>query len=195
MMRVGVFLGGSGTRMGGVCKALLPLPSGESILRRTLRIIGEAGLEPVLLGPTPAILAALDGQALPESVPDAAPNSGPLGGLVSLLDLGPDPALAVAGDMPFITAQLLTRLQTESLRAAILAPRSGAYWEPLCARYDSRAVAQIARRRLEARELSLQGLLNEVGAVCLSLDNQELLRDWDTPADMGPPPPQQTGGT
>jgi molybdopterin-guanine dinucleotide biosynthesis protein A len=182
-MRVGVFLGGRAERMGGISKPLLELASGETIIGRTLRIIEDAGMRPVLLGPTPSILASLAPPELPR-VDDALPNHGPLGALVALLERYAEPVIALAGDMPYVSSDLLRRLHREHPDAPILAPRSGQHWEPLCARYDGARVGPVARQRLEAGTLSLQGLLDALPATALHVDDPGTLRDWDTPEDV-----------
>lgn len=201
---VGVFVGGAARRMGQP-KGLLQAPDdapreGRSLVER-LRSEARAALSS-LTGPE---LAATFGSAptfvlvgqRPEydvlgfpSLPDAAPDRGPLGGLVALLEHaerhGFDATLALACDLPFVTAQLLARLLTEHTSAAICAPRPDGIWQPLCARYSVGAVLPLARDALERGELSLQRLLRSVDAAELALSPREAaeLTDWDTPDDV-----------
>ncbi len=183
-MLAGILAGGRSRRMGR-SKALLVLASGETILARTVRVAREAGLEPVLVGPRPEIVAAL-GEGSPRCIDDVAEGRGPLGGLVALLSERPDDCvIALACDLPYLDARFLLRLGAAPPGPAVLAPRSLGLWEPLAARYDARRVLSIARRRFEDRVLGLQGLLDVVGAEAFALEDAEraALVDWDTPAD------------
>jgi molybdopterin-guanine dinucleotide biosynthesis protein A len=88
---------------------------------------------------------------------------------------------------------MLARLALHAPGSSIVAPRSGGGWEPLVARYDPERVLPEAWAALRARRLSLQPLLDALGAVELPLDAGERhqLHDWDTPEDVragGPKP-------
>jgi molybdopterin-guanine dinucleotide biosynthesis protein A len=124
-----------------------------------------------------------------DALADARPNAGPLGGLVSLLErAGDGAAIAVACDMPFLTAPLFARLASHAPSAAAVAPRDGDAWSPLFARYDASRVLAEAKRRLASESHALQPLLDAVGAEPLPLapDEARALRDWDSPADIEP---------
>ena len=47
---LGIFVGGASTRMGGQPKGLLPAPTGEPLVSRTIAAGRAAGLAPVLVG-------------------------------------------------------------------------------------------------------------------------------------------------
>ncbi len=176
----GIFVGGRGTRMGGAAKGLLEAPEGGTLLDRWARLLAAAGIDAVLVGRHPAYA-----DAGLEVLEDAPPGIGPLGGLIALLERAAGgPALAVACDMPFVSAELVGRLLAAP-GAPVLAPRREGLWEPLCARYDG-AVLPVARRRAAAEKYALQGLLADAGATELPLAPHELaqLRDWDTPSDL-----------
>ena len=178
----GIFVGGAARRMGGAAKGLLRAPGGEAIVARLARALREAGAEPVLVGER-AEYASLGLR----SIADTAPNAGPLGGLVSLLEAARGgPAIAVACDMPYVTDALVRKLAAAP-DAPVVAPRRAGKWEPLFARYDSARVLGAARARLERGELGLQGLLDEVGAIALPVtpDEAAKLDDWDTPQQIG----------
>ena len=83
----GIFIGGASRRMGRP-KALLPVASGETLLERTVRVVSAAGLAPVLVGRRAELpeLELLIAKLVLPVLADAAPNAGPLGGLVSLLE-------------------------------------------------------------------------------------------------------------
>jgi molybdopterin-guanine dinucleotide biosynthesis protein A len=132
---LGIFVGGQSSRMGGTPKGLLRAPhSTETLIARLARIARDAGLQPLLVGAAP--LGEL-GATLP-GILDHEPRLGPLSGLASLLDhAATEPCIAVACDMPHVSAALLRRLLLECPDAPVLAPRdpSTGKWQPLCARY------------------------------------------------------------
>ncbi len=187
---VGLFVGGASTRMGRA-KGLLPEPGGPRSLLD--RLAEEA--RTALGQEVPLVLVGrrdeYRGVPLP-TLDDARSDSGPLGGLVALLDyartVGSDDVVCLACDLPFIDAPLIGRLARERTGAAALAPRPGGLWQPLCARYRVEAAHPVARRALDQGRLALRKILDEVGAAELSVDRDEeqKLRDWDRPEDVGP---------
>jgi molybdopterin-guanine dinucleotide biosynthesis protein A len=178
LMLAGLFVGGRASRMGGIAKGLLQI-DGEPVVVRLARLAREAGLEPVWVG----LHDDAYRQALPglREIPDAVPGIGPPGGLLGLLAHGS--ALALACDMPFVSARLLRRLRDEEPDAAVLAPRFDGIWEPLCARYDARVHGDL-ERALAAGTRSLQRFLSALPARELALDTRDELRDWDSPEDV-----------
>lgn len=184
---VGVLVGGASSRMGGQPKGLLPAPGGsERIVPRLLRLTQEAlpGADRVLLGRHAAYLN-LGVQVLD----DATVGAGPLAGLVSLLraarERNKEHVILLAGDLPRLSAALLTRLATFEVSALAVAPTSGRFFEPLCARYST-ACLEEAERALAGQDRSPQALLRRCGARALPIDDDEraLLVDWDEPADI-----------
>jgi molybdenum cofactor guanylyltransferase len=176
----GVFVGGAGTRLGGRAKGLMRAPGGETILDRWRGLLDDLGVPVVLVGKH----AAYAHLGL-ELVEDEPRGIGPLGGLVALLRrAGEGRALALACDMPFVSKALVERLVASAARAPVVAPRTGG-WEPLCAVYDAPRVLPIAVARAARGALSLQGLLDEAGAVELPLGqgDVEQMRDWDVAED------------
>jgi molybdopterin-guanine dinucleotide biosynthesis protein A len=177
----GIFVGGRGTRMGGVAKGMLTTSDGETLVARWRRLFDAIGLRPVLVGRHPAY-AQID---LP-SIDDDPKDIGPLGGLVALLATAREArAIAVACDMPFVSPELLGKLTTFRSSAPIVAARRGGRWEPLFARYDAPRVIALARERSAQGRHSLQGLLQEMKTEVLPLTPAEEneLADWDRPED------------
>ena len=178
-----IFVGGAATRMGGQPKGLLRAPDGRSIVGRWRDLAAEVGLPSVLVGDARAYAhLGMD------SVGDEVAGAGPLAGLVGLLRARAEgQSIAVACDMPFMTAALLRRLACTESDAAILAPRRDGRYEPLFARYDRARVSTLAERQLTDGDLSLQRLLRDAGTqdFILSDDEWPLLADWDEPADTG----------
>jgi molybdopterin-guanine dinucleotide biosynthesis protein A len=177
----GIFVGGRASRMGGVAKGLLTAPSGETLVARWLRLFGELGATPVLVGRHEAY-ASVD----VECIADDPPGIGPLGGLAALLTrAGRGQVIAVACDMPFVSIELLRKLASYAPAAPAVAPRHEGIWEPLFARYDAEKAVSFARKHALAGEKSLQRLLDVLVAEPLPLATHELveLRDWDCPQD------------
>ena len=178
----GVFVGGPGSRMGGVAKGLLRGPDGATLVERWRALLDPLGVEIVLVGNAEPYA----GTGL-STVADDPGGIGPLGGLVGLLRrAGARPALALACDMPFVPRGLIERLLDAPAGPSVVAPRRDGLWEPLCARYDSARVLPAAASRAASPYHSLQRLLDDLGAVELPLarGEREDLRDWDTPDDV-----------
>ena len=180
---IGLFVGGRGSRMGGIAKGMLEAPDGSgTILDRLIAIARTLSPDVVLVGRH----AAYADRSL-TTIEDVGADAGPLAGLVSLLEHARDrDVIAMATDLPFVETALIARLIHEQPDAGILAPRRGAFWEPLLARYRSARVIDVARARLASRALSLQGLLEASSTTELVLDDDERaqLIDWDAPSDI-----------
>ncbi len=173
----GIFVGGASRRMGGRPKGLLTL-EGIPLVDRWRSLFDDLGVESVLVG-------ANDAYAPRPAIQDEIQGIGPLGGLLALLRrAGSGRALAVACDMPHVSAALVTRLVNAPAALAV-APRRAGRWEPLFGCYGGAAIA-IAERRAREGARSLQGLLDELGASELTLSEAEAgeLADWDTPEDL-----------
>jgi molybdopterin-guanine dinucleotide biosynthesis protein A len=178
MTLCGIFVGGRATRMGGIAKGLLRV-DGEPLVVRTVRVAREVGLEPVWVGLHDAgYRAAVPGL---REIADAPRGIGPLGGLAGLLAHGS--AIALACDMPFVSAALLARLLHEQPHAKVLAPRFDERWEPLCARYDASISATLAAQ-INAGTRSFQRLFAALPVERFALDARDELIDWDTPDDV-----------
>lgn len=187
-MLLGVFVGGASRRMGGAPKGLLPV-DGEPLLARTLRIAREAGLACVLVGRVDAYRAlARDVEALA----DEPAGIGPLGGLSALLARAEasslEHALAVACDMPHLSARALRALADDPSDASIVAARRApeAPWEPMFARYRIARARPALAAALAAGERSFQRLFArvDVAPFALAADDADVLLDWDTPDDV-----------
>jgi molybdopterin-guanine dinucleotide biosynthesis protein A len=178
----GIFVGGAGSRLGGIAKGLMRTADGTTLVERWATLLNGLDVAVVLVGKRDEY----EGLGI-EPVADQPPGIGPLGGLVGLLrHAGSAPALALACDMPFVSAAIVERLLTASPAAPILAPCRAGRWEPLCARYDPSRVLPTAEALVGSDDHSLQHLLRDGGAVELPLSAREEaeLRDWDTPLDV-----------
>lgn len=190
---IGILVGGRGLRMGGTAKSNLPI-GGRTILERTLEVCRTATLtgaaDPAriwLVGESSAYAASGVSR-----LGDDPSGIGPLGGLRALLrELAPRGAVALvlAGDLPFVTAELLERLWHDAPDAAALAPcDSEGRWQPLFARYRPEVLLPEIEHALEQGRTSLQYLFERLAARAsrleLSASEERALRDWDRPSDM-----------
>jgi molybdopterin-guanine dinucleotide biosynthesis protein A len=138
-----VVLAGGDSRRMGQPKALLPVGSTTLIEWLTARLAPEfAHLVVAARGPerVPAGLRA-------HLVPDLHAGAGPLAGVEAGLAASPhDVVVAVACDMPAVTAGLLRRLVRASAGAGVDAavPRIAGRPEPACAAYRRSAAGPIA---------------------------------------------------
>jgi molybdopterin-guanine dinucleotide biosynthesis protein A len=188
---VGLFVGGQGTRMGGVAKGTLRAPGSE--LSLVERLIGE------IRAAVPGAAIALVGSASEyghlglETIADDPPGIGPIGGLASLLTeaerRGAERVLALACDLPRLDRALLSRLIAEAPDAAVALVKQGDTRNPLIARYAVGAAQLAVNQALKQGRRSLQAILDrlEPDVVALGLSPEELARlaDWDTPSDVG----------
>lgn len=171
-MIAAIIAGGRAARLGGAPKWLMPTRDGRTIVARLADECRAAGLSPVVVSNR-----ALFGDALPRIV-DAEDDRGPLGAVVAALaHAAPDAVVIVGGDLPRLTARLLGRLK--SAPGGSIAPRRDGRFEPMFSRLSGDALGP-ARARLARGELSLQGLLHDVGAAELALSPDE----WAELADV-----------
>lgn len=190
-MRGAVLAGGAARRYGGVPKGLLEV-GGRRILDRVVDAVqAVTGAPPLLVANAPD---AASWRPDLQTIPDARPGFGTLGGIYTALTAGPGPVLCIAWDMPFVPAALLRAL-LEPMSAqqydAVLPESSGKRGlEPLCAVYGPACAAPIARR-LEAGDLQAISFHPDVRVGIVSLaqvrgfgDPDELFFNVNTPDDL-----------
>jgi FdhD protein len=180
---LGIFVGGTSSRMGGAPKGLLQVPGTDAAIVDHLADIGSAlGLRVALVGDA----RAYDGHATEATrLADAPAGVGPLGGLAALLEAaGPSHAVALACDMPAIAqADVATLLALANDPIAWSARRNDtAPWEPFFARYDAPRARPLLLAALAAGERSLQAALARMHPSVAPI-RPAALTDWDTPAD------------
>jgi molybdopterin-guanine dinucleotide biosynthesis protein A len=188
LIHAGVFVGGQGSRMGGVAKGLLPIsPAGPTLLSRLQRefALGCPGATLTLVGARDEYAGL--GLAI---LPDAKLDVGPIGGLHALLldaqERGAQAVLALACDLPQVNASLLHRLITEQPSASALAPKPDGRWQPLFARYAVTPALIAVQALITGGQYAMFRVLEALDAVELQLSTAECLEleDWDTPTDV-----------
>lgn len=185
---LGIFVGGQGRRFGGRDKSALPSPDGGgSLLSQHVRLGEALGMTAVLVGERGG--QAPEAAALPR-LTDDPPGIGPLGGLCALLAFAERrPVVALACDMPYVDAELVSRLLSAA-PSALVAPRDPATgkWYPLFARYDPSRTHAPIRQAAESGVRSFQTCFRSlpVAELPLSEAEREKLRDWDRPEDLEP---------
>lgn len=184
-----IFVGGKSRRMGRH-KGLLFVPGGSGpILEELLRVGRAAGLDPVLVGDATPYQDLAEGVICVEDDP---PGAGPLAGLQAALrrasSTGRSHVIAIACDMPYVTAEALEQVRDHQSEAAVVAPRRGpdAPWEPMLARYDVVRLADVLANAISGGQRSFQKLFAsiEVEALPLTPTVERALEDWDTPDDI-----------
>ena len=146
-MRGAVLAGGAARRYGGAPKGLLAV-GGRRILDHVVDVVrAVTGEAPLLIANAP------DGPTWRpdlETIPDARPGFGSLGGIYTAVAAHAGPVLCVAWDMPFVTVPLLHALVMRFDQGdvdAVLPESSGRRGlEPLCAVYGPACSPAIARR-------------------------------------------------
>lgn len=184
-----IFVGGKSRRMGRD-KGLLLVPGGtEPIVEALVRAGREAGLDPVLVGDAAPYAQLAEGVTRVDDDPQGA---GPLAGLQAAartaLSSGCSHFVAVACDMPHVTAEALVQTCGHPSEALVVAPRRGpgAPWEPMLARYDALQLVDVLADAISHGTRSFQQLFAsiEVEALPLTPAIERALEDWDTPDDI-----------
>jgi molybdopterin-guanine dinucleotide biosynthesis protein A len=171
-------------------KGLLSAPGDSGpILEQLLRVGRAAGLDPMLVGDAAPYRHLAEGVICIEDDP---PGAGPLAGLQAALrhasSTGHSHVIAIACDMPYVTAEALERVRDHRSDATVVAPRRGpdAPWEPMLARYDAAGLADVLANAISRGQRSFQKLFAsiEVEPLPLTPTIERALEDWDTPDDV-----------
>ncbi|MEX2157577.1 MAG: molybdenum cofactor guanylyltransferase [Gemmatimonadales bacterium] len=190
-MRGAVLAGGAARRYGGRPKGLLEV-GGRRILDRVVDAVAAVtGAPPLLVANAPDAPAWRPDL---ETIPDARPGLGSLGGIYTAVAAAPEAVLCVAWDMPFVPEGLLRVLIAGATDGGFDAylPESGGRRgvEPLCAVYGPACRAAI-ERRLDAGDLKAISFHADVRVGMLSLalvrqfgDPDELFFNVNTPEDL-----------
>jgi molybdopterin-guanine dinucleotide biosynthesis protein A len=137
-----VLAGGGGRRIGGD-KAMVEL-EGRPLLHYPLSVLRAVLDEVAVVAKQSTLLPSLDVEIAIWL--DAEEPRHPLAGVVQALRCARGrPVVIVAGDMPFVTRGLVAALARERSRGAVaVVPRAAGRLQPLCARYEPRALSALA---------------------------------------------------
>jgi molybdenum cofactor guanylyltransferase len=140
---IGVVLaGGAGRRIGGD-KAIVEL-EGRPLLLYPLNVLRAVLDDVAVVAKQSTVLPGLDGEIAIWLEADEPRH--PLAGIVHALRCARGrPIVVLASDMPFVTRGLVAALARERSRGAVaVVPRAGGRLQPLCARYEPRALGALA---------------------------------------------------
>ena len=140
---IGVVLaGGDGRRIGGD-KAMVEL-EGRPLLQYQLAVLRAVLEDVAVVAKQSTLLPPVDAEVAIWLEADEPRH--PLAGVVHALRCARGrPVVVVAGDMPFVTRGLVAALARERARGAVaVVPRASGRLQPLCARYDPRALTALA---------------------------------------------------
>ena len=137
-----VLAGGGGRRIGGD-KAMVEL-EGRPLVHYPLNVLRAVLDEVAVVAKQSTVLPGLDVEIAIWLEPEEPRH--PLAGVVHALRCARgQPVVVVAGDMPFVTRGLVAALARERSRgAAAVVPLAGGRLQPLCARYEPRALGALA---------------------------------------------------
>ncbi len=152
-----ILAGGRGRRLDGRTKPLVELAPGETMLARQVAALAALEVVPRLIAPDPAPFAGLPFEVVADLV-----AAGALGALYTAVATSPTPyVLAIAGDLPFVTAPFLAALAARRHEAEAVVPRPGGRWQPLCGVYH-RDVAPRLRDRIDRGQWRVTDALEDL---------------------------------
>jgi molybdopterin-guanine dinucleotide biosynthesis protein A len=179
--------GGRARRFDGVDKASLVV-DGRTILDRQVEmLLTVRQFHDILL------VGGSSGHPSVRGIADRIGGCGPLGGihaaLATIVEGDGDRAFVMAGDMPYVTAELVYHLLALSREADAVVPMTENGYHPLCAVYTRACLDPIARRLNEGR-LKVIDVLGDVNTTIVRADELErfgqrhrLLSNVNTPGD------------
>lgn len=175
-----VLAGGRGRRIGGA-KATVEL-HGRPLLSYPVGALRAALGEVAIVAKAETELPSLPGVAI-WIEPDEPRH--PLAGIVhALLVAGGRPVVVAAGDLPFVTPELVVDLACADAggRPAVV-PRAGGRLQPLLARYDA-AAAALLERALATADGTLTAAVEALGPAVVELDDETPFFNVNLPEDL-----------
>jgi molybdenum cofactor guanylyltransferase len=153
-----VLAGGGGRRIGGD-KAMVEL-EGRPLVHYPLNVLRAVLDEVAVVAKQSTVLPGLDVEIAIWLEPEEPRH--PLAGVVHALRCARgQPVVVVAGDMPFVTRGLVAALSRERSRGAVaVVPLASGRLQPLCARYEPRALGALAGCDLTAPLSDVVGALD-----------------------------------
>ncbi|MFA6961934.1 MAG: molybdenum cofactor guanylyltransferase [Opitutaceae bacterium] len=183
-----IFAAGKSTRMGSD-KAFLTLADGTTLVARQAALLRSIHVNDLIISARPHTDYGVHGA---HRVYDTHPDTGPLAGIAAALAHSTQPhLLALAVDLPHMTAHFLKSLIEHTSPGIGAVPSSPLGFEPLCAVYPNTPASQSAiDDALASKDYSLQHLIGSavkagwMHAVPLAEADVPALANWNTPADM-----------
>ena len=181
-----ILAGGKSTRMGRD-KAFVEF-EGQTLLARTLDLVRSAALDVRIVGDAKKFAS------FASVVEDIFHDRGPLGGIHAALGASPtDLNLMLAVDMPFVSSAFLKYLigyARTALGAAVIVPRTGERWQPLCAIYR-REFADAAETALLAGQNKIDLLFAATKSQVIEEEelqrhgfSRDIFRNLNTPEEL-----------
>jgi len=181
-----LFTGGLSRRM-GADKATLPI-AGEPLWARQVRLL--RGFQPDVLWISARARPAWCPSEI-EVITDESPSRGPLSGLSAALQkLSTSHLLAVAIDLPQMTAEPLSNLWSLAQPGCGVIPAHNDFLEPLCAIYPAEATTNAAAALSRGEDVSMQSFArallheNRMKIYPLSESERRLFHNVNTPQDL-----------
>ncbi len=169
----GVVLCGGQSRRMGAPKAWLPFGE-ETLLQRTVRIVGEAVGTVVVAAAADQLLPKLPASV--QIVRDEQPGLGPLHGILQGLracrDLALQHAFVCSTDLPFLSPSFVRFVLSRVGDADVAVPYTAGKWHPLAAAYRVTLVPAI-ERLLASGERRPRALYDQVRTVVLAEEQLE----------------------
>ncbi|MDQ6780985.1 MAG: molybdenum cofactor guanylyltransferase [Candidatus Eremiobacteraeota bacterium] len=168
---------------------------GEPLLLRTYRRLTDDRRRPCVVSIHTSLDPAIRSELHVPLIEDRYGRCGPLGGLLSAAeDLDGPLFFAAAGDLPFLQAAFIDRLEQHYVElcaaggarpAALIPRRRDGSVEPLAALYETAQFVQGARNALQRGERKVTAALTYAMIAYLDLTgaDEEMLMNINTPAD------------
>ena len=173
----------------GKDKALLEI-GGLTLLHRAVTLVRSAGGTPFVVGRRRPPAQVAGARQIDEVSRSGRPACGPLMGLRwGLADCGTGVAVALACDLPFMTADLIHHLIARCAGVDAVVPRCGGIAHVLAAAY-TRECLPVIDRRLAAGQRAVYGLLDDLKVRFVEEDEltrfggARLLENINTPEDL-----------
>ncbi len=157
-----ILAGGKGSRLKNINKPLIKLGR-LTIIEQIIVRLKESSCEEIVIcsGQNPIKDTILDGLT---QIEDIIPHQGPLAGLYSgLMASRSFYNFVVAGDMPFLSTNLIKYMKDKAGNADILVPKTQRGIEPLHAIYSKNCLDVIKQKIFSEKEkLSLESIFTEL---------------------------------
>ena len=186
MPSAAILNGGRSARFGGRDKGAL-IVGGRTIRDQQLGMLAAIADDIMIVGGS----APATANSRARWIPDHHPGHGPLAGLEVALQAARHPlVIAMACDMPYVTAPLLALLHRLADGWDVVVPRTGSGYHPLCAVYRVTTCLPVVTTHLAAGQLAVRALfpalrVRDVTETELAAagDPRRLLTNVNTPAE------------